>query len=144
MSRARFGERERVLRSTLQLSAPPVAVGFHSAMPPEPPPCDGVMPAPAPDGWTAGLMTLLDAWPDLRIEGKPQCHSVALAKEHGQVAASVGCALSRARTHMPTTEATAAIPITVLDDLVERLTVAAEANRAVARYADASRFAVGS
>jgi uncharacterized protein (DUF169 family) len=91
----------------------------------------------------AGLMTLLDAWPDLRIEGKPQCHIVALAQQ-GQVAASVGCALSRARTGMPVTEATAAVPTELLDPLLERLARAAEANVAVARYAgvDAARFAV--
>lgn len=94
----------------------------------------------------AGLMTLLDAWPELRIEGKPQCHIVALAKQHGQVAASVGCALSRARTGIPATEATAAIPVALLDSLLERLKRAAEANATVARYAgaDAARFAVGS
>ncbi len=91
----------------------------------------------------AGLMTLLDAWPELRIEGKPQCHIVALAHQHGRVAASVGCALSRARTGIPVTEATAAIPVALVDMLVERLARAAEANAAVARYAgaDAARFA---
>lgn len=90
----------------------------------------------------AGLMTLLDAWPDLVIEGKPQCHIVALAKQQGRVAASVGCALSRARTGIPVTEATAAIPIAVLDELIEGLTRAAQANATVARYAgaDAARF----
>ena len=30
------------------------------------------------------LMVLSDAVPGLRIEGKPQCHIVALAKEHGR------------------------------------------------------------
>src|SRR5260221_5938940 len=44
------------------------------------------------------LMVLHDAWPGLRIEGKPQCHIVAVAKESGEVAASVGGALGRART----------------------------------------------
>jgi uncharacterized protein (DUF169 family) len=90
----------------------------------------------------AGLMTLLDAWPDLAIEGKPQCHIVALAKQHGRVAASVGCALSRVRTGIPVTEATAAIPVALLDDVIERLTRAAAANAIVARYAgtDAIRF----
>jgi len=90
----------------------------------------------------AGLMTLLDAWPELLIEGKPQCHIVALAKQHGRIAASVGCALSRARTGMPATESTAAIPMSLVDPLIARLTTAAEANSAVARYAgtDAARF----
>ena len=94
---------------------------------------------------SAGLMTLLDAWPELVIEGKPQCHIVALAKQDARVAASVGCALSRARTGMPATEATAAIPVTLLDPLIERLEIAAQANATVARYAgaDATRFEVG-
>ncbi len=42
------------------------------------------------------LMVLSDAIPDLRVEGKPQCHIVAIAKEQGEIAASVGCALSHA------------------------------------------------
>ena len=41
------------------------------------------------------LMVLSDALPGLRIEGKPQCHIVAAAKEQGEVVASVGCMLSR-------------------------------------------------
>lgn len=56
------------------------------------------------------LMMISDALPDLRIGGKPQCHIVALAKEHGQVAASVGCMLSRTRTGMSPDEMTCAIP----------------------------------
>ena len=36
------------------------------------------------------LMVLSDALPDLALEGKPQCHIVAMAKEHGVAAASVG------------------------------------------------------
>ena len=78
----------------------------------------------------------------LRIEGKPQCHIVALAHQHGQVAASVGCALSRARTGMSVTEATAAIPVVLLDELLESLAGASQANATVARYAgaDAVRF----
>ena len=46
-----------------------------------------------------GLMTLKDAFPDMPVEGKPQCHIVAMAKEQQVIAASVGCALSRSRTH---------------------------------------------
>jgi hypothetical protein len=43
---------------------------------------------------------------------------------------------------MPVTEATAAIPITQLDVLIQRLVRAGEANAIVARYAgvDAARF----
>src|SRR5664280_1295528 len=36
------------------------------------------------------LMVLSDALPDLRIDGKPQCHIVAVTKEQGEVAVSVG------------------------------------------------------
>ena len=91
----------------------------------------------------AGLMTLVDARPRLSIEGKPQCHIVAQVKEHGGVAASVGCALSRVRTGMPATEATAAIAVDALDDLLDVLRSAAAANATVARFAgaDAARFA---
>lgn len=89
-----------------------------------------------------GLMTISDAVPDLRIEGKPQCHIVAIAKESEQVAASVGCALSRARTGMPPEEMTCAIPGSRLEKVIERLERAAEVDRRMARYArsDARRF----
>ncbi len=91
----------------------------------------------------AQLMTVTDAVPDVAIEGKPQCHVVAMAKEQGRVAASVGCALSRARTGMPATEMTCAIPGEQLADVVEAVERAAEVNATVARYAgeDATRFA---
>lgn len=91
----------------------------------------------------AQLMTLTDAVPDVAIEGKPQCHVVAMAKEHGRVAASVGCALSRARTGMPATEMTCAIPGPSLTRIVDAVERAAEVNATVARYAgeDARRFA---
>jgi uncharacterized protein (DUF169 family) len=88
------------------------------------------------------LMVLSDALPGLRIEGKPQCHIVAVAKEAGQVAASVGCALSRVRTGMPATEMTCAIPAAQLPVVLDAITVTARADAAVARYAadDAIRF----
>ena len=88
------------------------------------------------------LMVLSDALPGLRVEGKPQCHIVAVAKEQGEVAASVGCALSRARTGMPATEMTCAIPSGQVDDVIERVQKTATADAAVASYAasDAQRF----
>jgi uncharacterized protein (DUF169 family) len=90
-----------------------------------------------------GLMTLQNALPALRIEGKPQCHIVALAAEHGEVAASVGCALSRARTGMRADEMSCALPAARLAELVAAVEAAAELDRAMARYAgsDAQRFA---
>ncbi len=234
----RFEAQAKALRSFLQLSAPPIAIGFHTSPPDDLARFDQPMPVPAADGRTgrvpagcvfwmhatddafatvaedhancsvgsythgflslkdaatrgdvaaiveagwvdesdfpnipsveetpgavtyepladatygdvvlvrvqaAGLMTLLDAWPDLVIEGKPQCHIVAIAKQHGRIAASVGCALSRTRTGMATSEATAAIPVTQLDILITQLMKVAEANATVARYAgtDAVRF----
>jgi uncharacterized protein (DUF169 family) len=89
-----------------------------------------------------GLMILRDALPDLRIEGKPQCHIVAIAKEEGVPAASVGCALSRARTGMGAEEMTCALPAARLEEAVERIEAAAALDRAMARYAaaDAKRF----
>jgi uncharacterized protein (DUF169 family) len=88
------------------------------------------------------LMTVSDAWPGLRIEGKPQCHIIAIAKEHGEPAASVGCALSRVRTGMNVTEMTMAIPARRLAEFVGSLKRTATVDNVVARYAadDAARF----
>lgn len=88
------------------------------------------------------LMMLSDAIPGLRTEGKPQCHIVAIAKERGEAAASVGCQLSRVRTGMANDEMTCALPATMLADVVARLERTAAADRAVAAYAaaDARRF----
>jgi len=89
------------------------------------------------------MMVLSDALPGLRIEGKPQCHIVALAKEHGEVAASVGCALSRARTGMRPDEMTFAVPGGRLAEVVGAVQRTAAVDRVVAKYAadDARRFA---
>jgi len=87
-------------------------------------------------------MVLSDAIPGLAFEGKPQCHIVAMAKA-GRPAASVGCALSRARTGMPATEMTCAFPAGLLPGVIRSLQANAEADATVARYAaaDATRFA---
>lgn len=89
------------------------------------------------------VMTLHAAVPDLRVEGKPQCHIIALAKEDGAVAVSVGCAPSRVRTGMPATEMTCALPASRLPEVIDALERAAEADATVAAYAadDAGRFA---
>ena len=86
---------------------------------------------------------LFDAWPELRFEGKPQCHIVAIAKEQGEVAVSVGCMLSRARTGMANHEMTCAVPARPLPMLIERLRSAQQSDWQVAAYAsrDAERFA---
>jgi uncharacterized protein (DUF169 family) len=67
---------------------------------------------------------------------------VAIAKEEGAVAVSVGCALSRARTGMRAEEMTCAIPDPRLADIVQQVETAAALDRAMARYAaaDAGRF----
>jgi uncharacterized protein (DUF169 family) len=87
-------------------------------------------------------MLLHDAWPGLRFEGKPQCHIVAIAKEHGEVAMSVGCMLSRVRTGMSNNEVTCAIPVSRVAALIERVHTARVADNAVAAYAaeDSKRF----
>ena len=89
------------------------------------------------------LMVLVDALPGLRIEGKPQCQIVALAKEQGRVAVSAGCILSRTRIGMPSAEMTCAIPSGLLDDVVARVQAVAAKDAVVASYAadDARRFA---
>ena len=88
------------------------------------------------------LMVLSDAIPGLRIEGKPQCHIVARAKQEMVAAASVGCALSRARTGMTPDEMTCAIPAGNLAAVVSTIKATAETDAVVARYAaqDARRF----
>jgi uncharacterized protein (DUF169 family) len=88
------------------------------------------------------LMVLSDALPGLSIEGKPQCHIVAMAKEQGVAAASVGCALSRQRTGMRPEEMSCALPAGQLDTMVEAIEKTSGIDGAVARYAaeDARRF----
>ena len=81
------------------------------------------------------LMVLHDAVPGMVIEGKPQCHIVALAKERGSVAASVGCALSRARTGMTPEEMTCAIPGPRLAEVVDAVERTAAIDTTVAIYA---------
>ncbi len=87
------------------------------------------------------LMVLSDALPGLSIQGKPQCHIVALA-ERGIPAASVGCALSRARTGMRAEEMTCALPAAGLGEAVEAIEHSAAVDSEVAHYAasDARRF----
>lgn len=89
------------------------------------------------------LMTLKDAFPEMPIAGKPQCHIVAMAKEQNVIAASVGCALSRSRTGMKPNEMTCVIPGARLAAVIETLEATAGLNRTMASYAsaDAKRFA---
>ncbi len=88
------------------------------------------------------IMMMSDAIPEMRIEGKPQCHIIAVAREQGEVVASVGCMLSRVRTGMSNNEMTCAIPGARLDEIVDRLEKAVSIDKTVAGYAsqDAKRF----
>jgi uncharacterized protein (DUF169 family) len=88
-------------------------------------------------------MLIDDALGGVRFEGKPQCHIVAIAKESGEPAISVGCMLSRVRTGMANSEMTCALPASRLADVVDALRRNAETERTVAIYAaqDATRFA---
>ncbi len=81
------------------------------------------------------LMVLHDAVADLVVEGKPQCHIVALAHERQVVAASVGCALSRARTGMRPEEMTCAVPAGRLAEVVAAVEAVAAVDAQVATYA---------
>jgi uncharacterized protein (DUF169 family) len=88
------------------------------------------------------LMVLSDALPGLRIDGKPQCHIIAVAKQEGEVAVSVGCMLSRTRTNMSSKEMTCAIPASKLSDVIRQIVATAATDAIVASYAaeDARRF----
>ncbi|HKH88970.1 MAG TPA: DUF169 domain-containing protein [Acidimicrobiales bacterium] len=88
------------------------------------------------------LMVLSDSVPGLHIDGKPQCHIVAIAKDRGVPAASVGCALSRARTGMRPDEMTCALPAATLADITEQIETTAATDSVVAKYAaeDGRRF----
>ena len=89
-------------------------------------------------------MQIQSALGQVRFEGKPQCHVVALAKEHGEIVISTGCMLSRARTRMSNNEMTCAIPESQLGDLVVSLRKVCESDLAVASYAanDSHRFSL--
>jgi uncharacterized protein (DUF169 family) len=88
------------------------------------------------------MMILSDSIPGLEIQGKPQCHIVAVAKETGAPAASVGCALSRARTGMRPEEMTCAFPAGTFPGYVDQIEATAATDSVVAKYAtdDARRF----
>jgi uncharacterized protein (DUF169 family) len=89
-------------------------------------------------------MVLSDALPELRFEGKPQCHIIPMAKEGQDVAVSVGCMLSRVRTGMSNHEMTGAVPGPRLAEVVEKLKRTSAADTRVAAYAseDKQRFDV--
>lgn len=84
------------------------------------------------------MMEVSDAVP-VELSGKPQCQILPRAADQGVIAASMGCALSRARTGMSDEELTCAVPASRLAELVDALTLAHRANSAVTAYAEAER-----
>jgi len=82
-------------------------------------------------------MVLHDAFGDMPIVGKPQCHIVPLAKEYNKIAMSTGCTLSRIRTGMTPDEMTCTIPAVRFAEVVEKLEIRQRANARVASYANA-------
>lgn len=91
------------------------------------------------------LMTLQSACPELQLAGKPQCQIISRAREQGSVVASLGCAVSRARTGLPASEMTCALPARELAGTVERLERGVQAGETVVGFAhaDRERFASG-
>lgn len=82
------------------------------------------------------MMELNDA---VQVEwsGKPQCQILPRAAEQGVIAASMGCALSRARTGMGDDELTVAVPGHRVDEVVDALRAVTMADAAVVGYAEA-------
>jgi uncharacterized protein (DUF169 family) len=87
------------------------------------------------------MMALNDAV-EVEWSGKPQCQILPRAAETGVIAASMGCALSRARTGMGDDELTVAVPGHRVEELVLALEAVRTADSAVVGYAtaDMQRF----
>jgi uncharacterized protein (DUF169 family) len=77
------------------------------------------------------LMAVRAAIPSLRLTGKPQCQIIPLAAA-GVPCASLGCAVSRARTAADPGQMTCALPAQVLARAIGALEVAAAADQAAA------------
>jgi uncharacterized protein (DUF169 family) len=78
----------------------------------------------------------------VEFSGKPQCQIIPRAADRNVVAASMGCALSRARIGMGDDEMTCAVPAGRVDELLEGLRAVCRADEAVVGYAlaDKARF----
>lgn len=87
------------------------------------------------------MMEINDAV-DVDWSGKPQCQILPRAVDDGVIAASMGCALSRARTGMGDDELTVAVPGHRVRELVAALRPVTSADTAVVGYAkaDLARF----
>lgn len=75
----------------------------------------------------------------VEFSGKPQCQILPRAIDDGVIAASMGCALSRARTGMSDDELTVAVPSGRVGELVESLESVTRADDAVVAYATADK-----
>jgi uncharacterized protein (DUF169 family) len=82
------------------------------------------------------MMELGDAVP-VEFSGKPQCQILPRAADSGTISASMGCALSRARTGMGDDELTVAIPGHRVAEVVAALEPVTRADEAVVGYARA-------
>ena len=84
------------------------------------------------------MMEIADAVP-VEFSGKPQCQILPRAADRKVVAASMGCALSRARTGMSTDELTCAVPGEKIEELALALASVVRADEAVVGYAEADK-----
>jgi uncharacterized protein (DUF169 family) len=82
------------------------------------------------------MMEINDAV-EVEWSGKPQCQILPRAADTGVIAASMGCALSRARTGMGDDELTVAVPGGRIQELVGALRDVCRADEMVAVYAEA-------
>ncbi len=82
------------------------------------------------------MMEINDAV-EVEWSGKPQCQILPRAADAGVIAASMGCALSRARTGMGDDELTVAVPGHRVAELADALQAVRRADDAVAVYAEA-------
>ncbi len=89
-------------------------------------------------------MVIHDAFNDVAIVNKPQCHIIPISKEQKRIAISTGCILSRVRTGMSPDEMTCTIPAQRLEEILEKLKGRRQANATVTAYAnqDGHRFAI--
>jgi uncharacterized protein (DUF169 family) len=87
------------------------------------------------------MMEIADSIP-VEFSGKPQCQILPRAADRKVVAASMGCALSRARTGMGEDELTCAVPGERIGELAAGLATVCRADAAVREYArvDRARF----
>ncbi len=82
------------------------------------------------------MMEINDAV-EVEWSGKPQCQILPRAADEGVIAASMGCALSRARTGMGDDELTVAVPGHRIAELIAGLRDVCRADEQVVGYAEA-------